>query len=119
MHGEIGSVFWYFLLFHDESWYQLKHGLQVWAICFISSKIKAYAITHTHTPTLSRLQSCRAYMLSTADAADAGRPDRKDCASIILVAAEAATQSASDAIQVIQPVEIDVLCQTISPTLQI
>ncbi|KAF5841387.1 isovaleryl-CoA dehydrogenase, partial [Dunaliella salina] len=49
----------------------------------------------------SRLHACRAFMLSVAEAADAGRPDRKDCASVILFAAEAATESALDAIQIL------------------
>jgi hypothetical protein len=113
------GIFYCFTTNHGTSLsMDYKYGLYV---LFLprSKLMPSHTHTHTHTHTLSRLQSCRAYMLSTADAADAGRPDRKDCASIILVAAEAATQSASDAIQVIQPVEIDVLCQTISPTLQI
>ncbi len=48
----------------------------------------------------TRLRACRAYVYGTAAAADGGRADRKDCASVILFAAEAATQSALDAIQV-------------------
>eukprot|EP00983_Pelagomonas_calceolata_P043650 1138987-Pelagomonas_calceolata.AAC.14 len=49
--------------------------------------------------TRSHLHASRAFMLSVADAADAGRPDRKDCASVILFAAESATETALDAIQ--------------------
>ena len=39
-------------------------------------------------------------MYRTAAAADAGKADRKDCAAVILYAAEAATRMALDAIQV-------------------
>ncbi|EFJ48945.1 hypothetical protein VOLCADRAFT_59964 [Volvox carteri f. nagariensis] len=49
----------------------------------------------------TRLQSARAYVYSVAAGADAGVADRKDCASVILYAAEAATQSALDAIQIL------------------
>ncbi|GIL75372.1 hypothetical protein Vretimale_7955 [Volvox reticuliferus] len=49
----------------------------------------------------TRLQSARAYVYSVAAAADAGTADRKDCASVILYAAEAATQSALDSIQIL------------------
>ncbi|KXZ48846.1 hypothetical protein GPECTOR_25g431 [Gonium pectorale] len=50
----------------------------------------------------TRLQSARAYVYSVAAAADSGAPaDRRDCASVILYAAEAATQSALDAIQIL------------------
>ena len=45
-------------------------------------------------------QACRAFVYRTAQAADAGRVDRKDCAAVILYAAERATQMALDAIQV-------------------
>ena len=45
-------------------------------------------------------QACRAFVYRTAFAADAGRCDRKDCAAVILYAAEAATRMALDAIQV-------------------
>ncbi|GFR52095.1 hypothetical protein Agub_g14605 [Astrephomene gubernaculifera] len=49
-----------------------------------------------------RLQSSRAFVYSVAAAADSGAPaDRKDCAAVILTAAEAATQSALDAIQIL------------------
>ncbi|KAG1665660.1 hypothetical protein FOA52_005450 [Chlamydomonas sp. UWO 241] len=64
----------------------------------------------------TRLQSCRAYVYKVAADADAGRTSssqlrltphthtpqlRRDCASTILLAAENATQSALDAIQVL------------------
>ena len=42
----------------------------------------------------------RAFLYATATAADAGRASRKDCAAVILYAAERATQIALDAIQV-------------------
>jgi hypothetical protein len=48
----------------------------------------------------ARLKSCRSYMLAVAAEADAGGCDRKDCAAVILTAAEAGVQSALDAIQV-------------------
>jgi isovaleryl-CoA dehydrogenase len=49
----------------------------------------------------ARTVACRALVMATAAAADAGRPDRKDCAAAILFAAENATQVALDAIQVL------------------
>ncbi len=48
----------------------------------------------------ARLQACRAFVMRTAAAADAGAADRKDCAAVILFCAENATQTALDAIQV-------------------
>jgi hypothetical protein len=45
-------------------------------------------------------QACRAFIYRTAEQADAGKADRKDCAAVILYAAEAATRMALDAIQV-------------------
>jgi isovaleryl-CoA dehydrogenase len=42
----------------------------------------------------------RAFLYATAAAADAGHASRKDCAAVILYAAERATQIALDAIQV-------------------
>ena len=45
--------------------------------------------------------STRAYVHATAAAADAGRVSRKDCAAVILTAAEAATRAALDAIQIL------------------
>jgi len=45
--------------------------------------------------------AARAYVASVARAADAGAADRKACASVILYAAERATQVALDAIQVL------------------
>ena len=45
-------------------------------------------------------QACRAFIYRTAQQADAGKADRKDCAAVILYAAEAATRMALDAIQV-------------------
>ena len=42
----------------------------------------------------------RAFVYKTAAEADAGRADRKDCAAVILYAAEHATRMALDAIQV-------------------
>lgn len=42
----------------------------------------------------------RAFVYKTAAEADAGRANRKDCAAVILYAAEHATQMALDAIQV-------------------
>ena len=53
--------------------------------------------SHTPKPTT---QACRAFVYRTAAAADAGKADRKDCAAVILYAAEAATRMALDAIQV-------------------
>ena len=46
------------------------------------------------------MQACRAFIYRTAEQADAGKADRKDCAAVILYAAEAATRMALDAIQV-------------------
>ena len=43
----------------------------------------------------------RAFVYSVARAADAGRVDRKDCAAVILYAAERATRMALDAIQIL------------------
>ena len=45
-------------------------------------------------------QACRAFIYRTAQQADEGKADRKDCAAVILYAAEAATRMALDAIQV-------------------
>ena len=45
-------------------------------------------------------QACRAFVYRTAQAADAGRADRRDCAAVILYAAERATRMSLDAIQV-------------------
>ena len=45
--------------------------------------------------------AARAYVAAVARAADAGAADRKACASVILYAAERATQVALDAIQVL------------------
>lgn len=47
----------------------------------------------------TRLNSCRAYLHTMAEKADWGIPLRKEAASVILIAAESATQSALDAIQ--------------------
>lgn len=47
----------------------------------------------------TRLNSCRAYLYTMAEKADRGIPLRKEAASVILIAAESATQSALDAIQ--------------------
>ena len=47
----------------------------------------------------TRLKSCRAYLHTMAAQADNGVPLRKEAASVILLAAESATQSALDAIQ--------------------
>jgi isovaleryl-CoA dehydrogenase len=47
------------------------------------------------------LNACRAYVYAVARACDAGRTTRKDAAGAILYAAEAATQVALDAIQVL------------------
>ena len=46
-------------------------------------------------------RAVRAFVHATAAAADAGRANRKDCAAVILYAAEAATRAALDAIQVL------------------
>ena len=43
----------------------------------------------------------RSFVYSTARAADAGRANRKDCAAVILYAAEKATRMALDAIQIL------------------
>ncbi len=49
----------------------------------------------------ARLSACRAYVYAVARACDGGRPARKDAAGALLFAAEAATQSALDAIQLL------------------
>ena len=46
-------------------------------------------------------QATRAFVYKTAEAADQGRADRKDCAAVILYAAEHATRMALDAIQLL------------------
>ena len=46
------------------------------------------------------MQAARALVYQTAQSADQGRADRKDCAAAILYAAEHATRIALDAIQV-------------------
>ena len=46
-------------------------------------------------------QATRALLYRTAAQADAGRADRKDCAAVILYAAEHATRMALDAIQLL------------------
>jgi len=45
------------------------------------------------------MNACRAYVYSVAKACDKGKADNKDCAGVILYAAEKATQMALDAIQ--------------------
>ncbi|MBB5689071.1 isovaleryl-CoA dehydrogenase [Roseomonas alkaliterrae] len=47
------------------------------------------------------LSACRAYVYAVARACDQGRTTRKDAAGAILVAAEAATKAALDAIQIL------------------
>ncbi|XP_028399948.1 isovaleryl-CoA dehydrogenase, mitochondrial-like [Dendronephthya gigantea] len=47
----------------------------------------------------TRLMACRSYLYTVARACDAGHFNNKDCAAIILFAAENATQVALDAIQ--------------------
>lgn len=47
------------------------------------------------------MQAARGLVHAAARAADAGRPDRKDCAGAILFSAEAATRAALDAIQLL------------------
>jgi isovaleryl-CoA dehydrogenase len=49
----------------------------------------------------TRLNACRAYVYTVARACDAGKTTRKDAAGAILYAAEAATQVALDAIQLL------------------
>jgi isovaleryl-CoA dehydrogenase len=49
----------------------------------------------------TRLNACRAYVYAVAGACDRGQTTRKDAAGAILFAAEAATQSALDAIQLL------------------
>ena len=49
----------------------------------------------------TRLNACRAYVYAVARACDAGKTTRKDAAGAILFAAEAATQVALDAIQLL------------------
>ncbi len=46
-------------------------------------------------------KATRAFIYATAREADAGRADRKDCAAVILFAAEHATRMALDAIQIL------------------
>lgn len=46
-------------------------------------------------------QATRALLYRTAAQADAGQADRKDCAAVILYAAEHATRMALDAIQLL------------------
>lgn len=47
----------------------------------------------------TRLSACRAYVYAVAQRCDEGTVDSKDCAGVILYAAESATQVALDAIQ--------------------
>lgn len=47
----------------------------------------------------TRLNACRAYMYSVARACDKGHFNNRECAGVILYAAEAATQVALDGIQ--------------------
>jgi isovaleryl-CoA dehydrogenase len=49
----------------------------------------------------TRLNACRAYVYAVARACDSGKTTRKDAAAAILFAAEAATQVALDAIQLL------------------
>ena len=49
----------------------------------------------------TRMNASRAYVYSVAQACDRGKTTRKDAAGAILFAAEAATQSALDAIQIL------------------
>lgn len=49
----------------------------------------------------TRLSACRSYVYSVARACDAGHVNTKDCAGVILYAAENATQVALDAIQIL------------------
>jgi isovaleryl-CoA dehydrogenase len=49
----------------------------------------------------TRLNACRAYVYAVARACDSGKTTRKDAAGAILFAAEAATQVALDAIQLL------------------
>jgi isovaleryl-CoA dehydrogenase len=49
----------------------------------------------------TRMNAARAYVYAVAQACDAGKTTRKDAAGAILFAAEAATQSALDAIQIL------------------
>ena len=49
----------------------------------------------------TRMNATRAYVYAVAQACDAGKTTRKDAAGAILFAAEAATQSALDAIQIL------------------
>src|SRR4051794_2039944 len=49
----------------------------------------------------TRLNACRAYVYAVARACDSGKTTRKDAAGAILFAAEAATQAALDAIQLL------------------
>ena len=57
----------------------------------------------------------RAFVYKTAAEADAGMADRKDCAAVILYAAEHATRMALDAIQVEACSQQS--CQSISRTM--
>ncbi|XP_015765790.1 PREDICTED: isovaleryl-CoA dehydrogenase, mitochondrial-like [Acropora digitifera] len=54
----------------------------------------------------TRLSACRRYVYSVARACDAGHVNTKDCAGVILYAAENATQVAFDAIQILVSVLI-------------
>ena len=49
----------------------------------------------------TKLNACRAYLYQVALACDKGIESRKDCASVILYAAESATQLALDTIQLL------------------
>ncbi|XP_068721067.1 isovaleryl-CoA dehydrogenase, mitochondrial-like [Montipora capricornis] len=49
----------------------------------------------------TRLSACRSYVYSVARSCDAGHVNTKDCAGVILYAAENATQVALDAIQIL------------------
>lgn len=47
----------------------------------------------------TRMSACRAYVYNVARNCEEGVADSKDCAGVILYAAEAATQVALDAVQ--------------------
>lgn len=66
--------------------------MSLWCLQLVQGKLAdMYTVT----------QATRAFVYRTAQAADQGRADRKDCAAVILYAAEHATKMALDAIQLL------------------
>jgi hypothetical protein len=85
------------LLRHSKSrsWFQYPHP-SPWR-CPPPVQLVQGKLADMYTTT----RATRAFVHATARAADAGRADRKDCAAVILYAAEHATRMALDAIQIL------------------